>query len=109
MERKEHEQHLWDRFARLGERIGDGDLEGSEKKWFNREYSKLARILIPEIKEQDKQKRASKSKNIDEQMVKLLSEHKCQCGGTYKQSRSGSKIAYCQSCNKRVQASKSKK
>ena len=32
MERDEHEQHLWDRFVRLGERIGDGDLEGSEKK-----------------------------------------------------------------------------
>ena len=108
MERDEHQKHLWEQFYRLGERIGDGDLEGSEKKWFNREYSRLARILIPELKEQDKEKRAAKAKNINEQMTKLLSEKKCQCGGYYKQSRSGSKIAYCQSCNKRVQACKSK-
>lgn len=109
MEREEHQQHLWERFCRLGERIGDGDLEGSEKKWFNREYSRLAKILIPEIKAQDKVKRAAKAKNVNEQMTKLLSENKCQCGGYYKQSRSGSKIAYCESCNKRVMACKTKK
>lgn len=62
-------QHLWDRFARLGERIGDGDLEGSEKRWFNREYSKLARILIPELKEQDKEKRKRKAVIINQQIA----------------------------------------
>lgn len=108
MENKDENKHLWEQFCRLGERIGDGDLEGSEARWFNREYSKLARILIPELKEQDKEKRAAKAKNINEQMTKLLSEKKCSCGGNYKQSRSGSKIAYCQSCSKRVQACKSK-
>lgn len=105
---KDENKHLWDRFVRLGERIGDGDLEGSESKWMNREYSKLARIIIPEIKDQEKEKRANKAKNINEQMVKLLSEKKCSCGGNYKQSRSGSKVAYCQDCNKRVKACKSK-
>mgnify|MGYP006357350081 FL=1 len=80
-----------------------------KKKWFNKEYSKLARILIPELREQDKQKRADKAKNINEQMTKLLSEKKCQCGGDYKQSRSGSKVAYCESCKKRVMACKTKK
>lgn len=108
-ENNDENKHLWEQFCRLGERIGDGDLEGSEAKWFNREHARLARILIPELKEQDKEKRAAKAKNINKQMVKLLSEHKCQCGGAYKQSRSGSKIAYCESCNKRVQACKSKK
>ena len=95
MERDEHQKHLWEQFYRLGERIGDGDLEGSEKKWFNREYSRLARILIPELKEQDKEKRAAKAKNINEQMTKLLSEKKCQCGGYYKQSRSGMRPRPC--------------
>ena len=80
-----------------------------KKKWFNKEYSKLARILIPELREQDKQKRADKAKNINEQMTKLLSEKKCQCGGDYKQSRSGSKVAYCESCKKRVMACETKK
>lgn len=109
MEGKDENKYLWEQFCRLGERIGDGDLEGSEAKWFNREYARLARILIPELKEQDKEKRADKAKNINEQMTKLLSEKKCQCGGIYKQSRSGSKVVYCQSCNKRAVACKSKK
>ena len=73
-ENNDENKHLWEQFCRLGERIGDGDLEGSEAKWFNREHARLARILIPELKEQDKEKRAAKAKNINKQMVKLLSE-----------------------------------
>ncbi len=108
MEDNKENQHLWNQFIRLGERIGDGDLDASESRWMNKEYSKLSKILIPELKEKAKEQRANKAKNINEQMVKLLSDKNCMCGGSYKQSRSGSKVAYCQSCNKRVMACKSK-
>lgn len=108
MEANRDNEHLWNQFIRLGERIGDGDLDASESKWMNREYSKLSKILIPELKEQSKEQRKNKAKNINEQMIKLLAEKKCNCGGTYEQSRSGSKVAYCLSCNKRVMACKTK-
>ena len=49
-EDKEENKHLWDQFIRLGERIGDGDL-GTDEKWISREYKKLSKILVPEIKE----------------------------------------------------------
>jgi hypothetical protein len=34
-------KHLWDTFARLGERIGDGDMDANEARWVNHK-----RILI---------------------------------------------------------------
>lgn len=108
MEEIKHNENLWNQFIRLGERIGDGDLDASESRWMNKEYSKLSKILIPELKEKAKEQRANKAKNINEQMIKLLSEKKCKCGGAYKQSRSGSKVAYCLDCNKRVMACKTK-
>lgn len=105
---KEHPQHLWDTFARLGERIGDGDMDTDEARYVNREYKKLSRILVPEIDEAYKEQRKAKALRINEQMVKLLAEKKCTCGGELKQSRSGSKIAYCKTCDKRYKATKSK-
>lgn len=109
MEREEKDQHLWDRFIRIGERIGDGDLEPSESRWINREYKKLSKILIPDIAANYKAAQKERNKNRDEQIAKLAAEKKCSCGGTYKQSRSGSKILYCISCKKRVIAVASKK
>ena len=108
MQSNDDNQHLWDRFVKLGERIGDGDLDASESRWMNREYSKLSKILIPELKEQAKEQRSNKAKNINEQMIKLLAIKKCSCGGELKQSRSGSKIVYCKVCNKRYSACKTK-
>jgi hypothetical protein len=102
-------QHLWDTFARLGERIGDGDMDADEARWVNREYKRLSRILVPEINEVYKKQRQAKAIHINEKMAKLLAIKKCDCGGTLEQSRSGSKIAYCKVCNKRYKASKSKK
>lgn len=98
-------KHEWDMFCRLGEMIGDGLHH--EDPWISKEYKKLAKILIPptdEEKEYYKKIREIKNKSIDEQMAKLLSEKKCDCGGEIKQSRSGSKVAYCQSCNQRFRA-----
>lgn len=110
-ENNKHEppQHLWDTFIRLGERIGDGDLEGDEKRWIEKEYKRLSKILVPEIKEADKLKRQARAVHINEQMAKLLAIKKCSCGGEMEQSRSGSKICYCKICNKRHKATSSKK
>lgn len=99
-------QVLWDRFVRLGERIGDGDMDASEAKWVNREYKKLMLILCPDIKESLKVKRKQKAQRVNEQMLKLLQIKKCECGGSLRQSRSGSKIAYCTICNNRYKARK---
>ncbi len=102
------EKAMWDRFIKLGERIGDGDLDASESRWMNREYAKLMKVLIPEIKEQEREKRAIKNKRIDEKLGALLETKKCKCGGKFKQSRSGSLIVYCGSCNSRAKAVVSK-
>lgn len=107
---KEENQFLWRQFCRLGEMMGDGLHHEPDGKWIEREYKHLARILIPELKTQDKERRKLKALNIDEQMQKLLLERKCSCGGTLKQSRSGSKVCYCTECNARYKArTKSKK
>ena len=105
-EKFDDNRFLWDQFCRLGERIGDGDMDASEAKWVNREYKKLMLILCPDIKESFKIKRKEKATRINEKMLKLLEIKKCKCGGSLKQSRSGSKIAYCTICNARYKARK---
>lgn len=94
----------WRQFCRLGEMMGDGLHYEADGKWIAKEYRKLAKLLIPELREQDKTKRKLKAVNIDEQMTKLLAEKKCSCGGVLKQKRSGAKVAYCEKCNARYVA-----
>lgn len=98
-------QHLWDQFIRLGERIGDGDLDASESKWMNREYKKLSRHLIPELKEQDKEERKRKADRINSQMPEFLEKRKCECGGKLVQARKGTLSIACTVCPKRYKAS----
>jgi hypothetical protein len=102
------QQHLWDQFCKLGDMMGDGLHNEPGGKWISRDYGKLAKILIPDMKEAMSIKRKLKAANIDAQMSKLLEGKKCNCGGDIKQGRSGTKVAYCQSCNLRYVA-KSKK
>jgi len=109
MEKEDKNKHLWDQFIRLGERIGDGDLDASESKWMNREYKRLSKILCPDIADHYKEQQQARNKNRDEQIAKLIEKIKCDCGGTYKQSRSGSKILNCPNCKKRVKAVSKKK
>jgi len=97
-------QHLWNQFVKLGDMMGDGLHHESDGKWISREYNKLAKILIPEIKEAEQVRRKRKADNTNEQMAKLLEVKKCTCGGNLKQSRSGSKICYCDICKKRYKA-----
>lgn len=96
-------EFLWRQFCRLGEMIGDGLHH--EEPWISKEYNKISRILNPDFyKEIAKQK----SESIDKQMLAILEKHNCACGGKLKQSRKGSKVCYCITCNKRYKA-KSKK
>lgn len=92
---------LWRQFCRLGEMMGDGLHYEPDGKWIAKEYRKLSKILIPELKEENAIKRKMKNAIIDTQMEKLLKSRKCDCGGELKQKMSGSKTAYCQSCNAR--------
>ena len=95
---------MWEQFCRLGERIGDGDMDADEEKWVNREYKRLSRILVPEIDEHYKEVRKAKAIRVNEQIKKLIEIKKCDCGGSLRQSRAGSKICYCKLCNKRFKA-----
>lgn len=97
-------EFLGDQLIKLGDMIGDG--LHYEDPSIEKEYSKIARLLYPEMY---KKKREATTKVIDIQMRALLTIKKCVCGGTFKQSRSGSKVAYCLSCQKRVIAQAKKK
>lgn len=105
---KENE-HLWRQFCKLGEMMGDGLHYEADGKWIAKEYRQLARVLIPKIKEQEAAERKMKNEAIDIQITKLLTKHKCSCGGNLKQKRSGTKIVYCEMCNNRYRITKKKK
>jgi hypothetical protein len=95
---------LWRQFCKLGEMIGDGLHYEPDGKWISQEYRKLAKILLPYTKEERQLKSTLKVDSINSQMKKLLEEKKCSCGGALRQSRSGAKVAYCQTCNARYKA-----
>lgn len=97
-------EHLWRQFCKLGEMMGDGLHYEPDGKWIAKEYRQLAKILIPEMKEENSIRRKLKAANIDTQMAKLLEGKKCNCGGEIKQGRSGAKVAYCQNCKQRYVA-----
>lgn len=82
-------------------RMGDGLHYESDGKWIVREYNRLAKILVPELKEIDQKKRKEKAVWTDEQIKRLVAIKKCKCGGELKQKRSGTKVVYCQVCNAR--------
>ncbi|HBG71391.1 MAG: hypothetical protein A2W93_14160 [Bacteroidetes bacterium GWF2_43_63] len=99
------DEFLWDQFCRLGEMMGDGLHHEADGRWISKEYNRLAKILIPEIKEAHSIQRKQRNANRDEQMAKLIEKFKCRkCGGNLKQSRSGSKIMHCEACNARYTA-----
>lgn len=87
-------QHVWDRFIRLGDEIAMGNHY--EDPWISKEYKRLSRILIPEIKEQETEIRRQKNKSIDKQLEEILKTDCCsKCNSKLKQTRSGSKVVRC--------------
>lgn len=104
----ESNQHLWDRFARLGDMIGEGDHDNMAE--INREYKKLMLILIPEIKEDLKTARILKNKRLDLQIKEKLNTEFCgKCEGALVQTRSGSLVVKCSVCSTKYKFNKSKK
>lgn len=96
--------HLWNQFCKLGEMMGDGLHHEPDGRWIAKEYRQLAKILIPEMKEENSIRRKIKNAATDTQIAKLLEDRKCSCGGELKQKRSGAKVVYCQVCNCRYVA-----
>jgi hypothetical protein len=99
----------WNQFCRLGEMIGDGLHYEPDGKWITKEYRRLSKILMPELRQQDKVKRNLKAVSIDKQMKEMLLTKRCECGGILKQKRFGTKVCYCEKCNARYVASSKKK
>ena len=101
------DKHLWEQFIRLGEMIGDGLHNEPDGKWISRDYRKLSKILVPEIKEAETAQRKMKNQHIDEQIKKLIEKIKSKCcNADLTQSRSGSLIVYCSKCKGRFKAKK---
>lgn len=99
----------WRQFVKLGDMMGDGLHHEADGKWITKEYNRLAKILIPEIKESYQQKRKQKTIRTNEQIAKLILDKKCNCGGGLEQRRSGTKIVYCIICDARYKAVSKKK
>lgn len=95
------DEYLSNQLIKLGDMMGDGLHHEPGGKWISKEYSKIVRILMPEIRQHDKTSRVEKNKRIDIQIAKLLEDRKCKCGGAMSQSRSGSRVVYCDSCKSR--------
>lgn len=92
--------HMWRRFERLGEMIGDG--LHYEDKWILKEYNALAKVLCPPTKEMKAfaaQQKKEKNKILDEKITAMLQQHKCECGAELKQTRSGSLTSQCTNIN----------
>jgi hypothetical protein len=108
---KERNDFLWRQFCKLGEMMGDGLHYEQDGKWIAKEYRELAKILLPpndEYKRLSTLRRKQKNESVDSKMVELT-KIKCECGGTLKQARSGSKVAYCIDCKSRYKATVKKK
>lgn len=78
---------------KLGDMMGDGLHEEPDGKWIVREYRKTMRALglMPT------KPRKNNSAAINERMKQRVKEVCCEkCGGTLKQTRSGSKRAVCE-------------
>lgn len=94
-------QFMWDQFARLGEMMGDGLHHEPDGKWISKEYKRLSKILVPEIKVAARGHRQMANKIRDEKIKTFLLDRKCRCGGILAQVRSGSlkvKCQYCKNC-----------
>jgi len=98
---EEDRECLSRQFIRLGDMMGDGLHLESDGKWISKEYRRVAKALgyiMPG------KKRANNSGAINEKMDERVKQVACRkCGGTLKQSRSGSMQAKCTSCQAKFQ------
>jgi len=91
--RDERTAGLYRDLIKLGDMLGDGMGDEPDGKWIKQEYRRVARALghIPP--------RANNNAAINTRMLQRVVEQKClNCGGTLKQTRSGSMKGRCTSC-----------
>jgi len=97
--------YLSRQFIRLGDMIGDGLHLEPDGKWIGKEYRRVAKALGYDL---SKRPRRNNSDAINQRMAERVTEVRCQkCGGSLKQSRSGSMKAKCESCSAQYQLLKS--
>ena len=86
-------KHLGNQLIKLGDMMGDGLHHESDGKWIAKEYQRVSKALGYGPL------RANNSAPINARMAQRVTEVACQnCGGTLKQTRSGSMKARCTSC-----------
>jgi len=92
------DDYLHRQLVRLGDMMGDGLHHESDGKWIEKEYAKIFNTLYPEHK---KERRRRSIERINERVKPFVDNHKCTCGGSLKQSRSGSLTLECTECTLR--------
>jgi len=94
----EAKSHLHRQLVKLGDMMGDGLHHEPDGKWIEVEYRRVLKALgmLP--------KRKNNSEAINQQMSQRVKDVRCgKCQGELKQTRSGSKRAFCVSCNSKWQ------
>lgn len=106
METDLNKELLLNQLVKLGDMMGDGLHHEPDGKWISQEYKKVSKLLFPEMFKDQRKKQAE---IIDKQISILIEEEKCPCGGKLMQKRKGTKIVYCQECDKRYKMITKKK
>ena len=99
----EKDKFAWEQLCRLGEMLGDG--LGDEDPWIGKEYTRIAKTLMPDAFTEQRKMRIVRT---NEAVAKRLIDDRCKCGSEMKQSRSGSYVVKCIDCGTRYKY-KSKK
>lgn len=93
-----NDEFLSNQLIKLGEMMGDGLHHEPDGAWISREYTRICRILHPDMfPKKDFTKR-------NEAVQKWCSTHVCQtCKGILKQTKSGSLRVKCVGCGQKYQ------
>lgn len=101
MKNDDDKKHLHQQLIKLGDMMGDGLHLEKGGGWIKREYAKITKALYGAKRPDGTAK--IKVEAINRGMVSALEKSRCTCGGTLKQTRSGSLRASCTVCPKRYQ------
>lgn len=82
--------------------ISEGLAEEPDGAWINKEYRRVCKALGYV------RPRRNNGASIDLAVAKYIDTAQCECGGRFKQSRSGSMRVYCAACTKRYQLKEQK-
>lgn len=100
--RDDRTAHLHNQLVKLGDMLGDGMGHEPDEKWIGKEYRRVAKALgygPP---------RRNRGPAINVAVSKYMETARCDCGGLFKQTRSGSMRVYCTACCKKYRLKPSK-